>query len=60
VGPWDEDFKFTRETQTSDLRHRTLQTKREASTQMQRPDLLLDESRDVEAGAYTRSRWSST
>jgi len=54
---WKKDFKFTRETQTQDQRSRTLQTKREASTQMQRPDLLIDESRDVEvdSGAYMTS-----
>ena len=54
---WKKDFKFTRETQTQDERSRTIQTKREASTQMRRPDLLLDESRDVEvdSGAYMTS-----
>jgi len=50
---WKTDFKFTRETQTMDERSRTIQTKREASTQMQRPDLLLDESRDVQVGSGT-------
>lgn len=54
---WKKDFKFTRETQTSNERSRTIQTKREASTQMRRPDLLLDESRDVEvdSGVYESS-----
>ena len=54
---WKKDFKFTRETQTQIERTRTIQTKREASTQMRRPDLLLDESRDIEvdAGAYMTS-----
>jgi hypothetical protein len=54
---WKKDFKFTRETQTTDERTRTIQTKREASTQMARPDLLLDASRDVEvdSGAYMTS-----
>lgn len=54
---WKKDFKFTRETQTANERSRTIQTKREASTQMRRPDLLLDESRDVEvdSGAYETS-----
>lgn len=54
---WKKDFKFTRETQTVEERTRTIQTKREAATQMQRPDLLLDESRDVEvdSGPYMTS-----
>lgn len=52
-----KDAKFTRETQTYVVKTRSLQTQREASTQMARPDLLLDDSRDVEvdAGAYMTS-----
>ena len=51
------DAKFTRETQTYVVKTRSLQTQREASTQMARPDLLMDDSRDVEvdSGAYMTS-----
>ena len=40
--------KFTTETQTMQGRSRLAQTKAEASTQMARKDLVMDESRDVE------------
>ena len=40
--------KFTTETQTMVGRSRRVQTKAEASTQMARKDLVMDESRDVE------------
>jgi hypothetical protein len=54
---WAKDSKFTRDTQTYDFKTRTVQTKREAATQMARPDILLDESNDVEveAGPYLTS-----
>lgn len=38
--------RFTRETQTVDLRTRSLQTVRETATQMARRDLYIDDSRD--------------
>ena len=46
--------KFTAETQTYETRARATETTRESSTQMVRPDLMLDESRDVtvRTGAY--------
>ena len=46
--------KFTTETQTYETRARATETTRESSTQMVRPDLMLDESRDVtvRTGAY--------
>ena len=40
--------KFTTETQTMQGRSRLAQTRAEASTQMARKDLVMDESRDVE------------
>ena len=39
--------KFTTETQTMQGRSRQAQTKAEASTQMARKDLVMDESKDV-------------
>ena len=42
------DAKLTRETQTFEMKTRSTQLVREASTQMARPDLLLDESNDLE------------
>jgi hypothetical protein len=40
-------LKFTTETQTFELRTRRAQTQRESSTQMQRPDMLLSNNKDV-------------
>ena len=50
----EADRKNTRETQTYEMRTRTLQTVRECATQMERPGLLLDSSldRDVTPGSY--------
>ena len=39
--------KYTTETQTYELRSRTTETTRESSTQMVRPDLMLDDKNDV-------------
>jgi len=39
--------KYTTETQTYELRSRTTETTRESSTQMKRPDLMLDDKNDV-------------
>ena len=39
--------KYTTETQTYELRSRTTETTREQSTQMVRPDLMLDDKNDV-------------
>ena len=53
--------RYTRDTQTSDAVARTVQTGRDASTQMARRDLLLDTSGDVEAtpGRYvTSEEWA--
>jgi hypothetical protein len=52
--PLTRKEKFTTETQTFELRTRKAQTQRESSTQMDRPDILLDHSRDisVRTGAY--------
>ena len=52
--PIERAEKFTTETQTYELRSRRTETVREQSTQMVRPDLVLDESRDVtvRVGAY--------
>lgn len=49
--------RFTRDTQTATQVARTAQTGRDATTQMARPDLLLDTSGDVEAvpGRYVTS-----
>ena len=46
--------KYTTETQTYELRSRTTETTRESSTQMKRPDLMLDDKNDVvvRVGAY--------
>ena len=46
--------KYTTETQTYELRSRTTETTREQSTQMVRPDLMLDDKNDVvvRVGAY--------
>ena len=50
----EADRKNTRETQTYEMRTRTLQTVRECATQMERPGLLLDASldREVATGPY--------
>uniref|UniRef100_A0A7S0WJW0 IQ motif and ubiquitin-like domain-containing protein n=1 Tax=Pyramimonas obovata TaxID=1411642 RepID=A0A7S0WJW0_9CHLO len=54
---YEKDKKFTRETQTYEMKTRTQQTVRDCSTQMARPDLLLDPSMDREmvAGRYMTS-----
>jgi hypothetical protein len=39
--------KYTTETQTYELRSRTTETTRESSTQLKRPDLMLDDKNDV-------------
>lgn len=46
--------RFCRESQTVDVKVRSTQSKREFGTQMPRPDLLLDISRDriVSVGSY--------
>lgn len=46
--------RFCREAQTVDMKVRSTQSKREFGTQMPRPDLLLDTSRDrvVSVGSY--------
>lgn len=46
--------RFCREAQTVDMKGRSTQSKREFGTQMPRPDLLLDTSRDrvVTVGSY--------
>jgi hypothetical protein len=46
--------RFCREAQTVDTKSRSTQSKREFGTQMPRPDLLLDASRDqvVSIGSY--------
>ena len=53
----EADRKYCRETQTYDLNTRAMQTQREQSTQMARPDLLLDDSTDREltSGPYMTS-----
>ena len=54
---WPKDAKFTRDTQTTEARTRTIMTKKEAATQMKRKDLLINENRDafVSAGRYVDS-----
>mmetsp|Transcript_42450 Transcript_42450/g.51468 ORF Transcript_42450/g.51468 Transcript_42450/m.51468 type:complete len:531 (+) Transcript_42450:224-1816(+) len=54
---WEKDKKFSRETQTYEQKTRTQQTVRDASTQMSRPDLILDDSmdREMESGMYMTS-----
>jgi hypothetical protein len=53
--PWEgKPGKFSRDTQTVKTVSRSCQAKREASTQMERPGLSIDSSRDrvIVAGAY--------
>jgi len=54
---YEKDRQFTRETQTCEQKTRSQQAVRDGSTQMARPDLLLDDSMDREmvAGKYMTS-----